>query len=180
MHFFATSADMMSVITSIENTWQLDYYEAGLFDSSTAVLHHSLLAISTLALPTPNSGVHCTRYLVLDSPSDLQIRTIPQKCGSPKYAIDQLVNPESLIIQLGGIHQDGMLIVSSIGTAHKSTFSTSLLSAYRRCFKKQFQVINGIFVGREAHMFLNTGWHLVFDVTQPREYDLQKQGPHNL
>lgn len=180
MRFFATAGDVQPIIQSIEESKSLAYYEAGLFDSQTQVLYSSLVATPTFDKPVAKAAVHCTRYMVLASPASLRIRTIPQKAGGCKYAVDQLINPESLIIQLGGVHQEGVLISSSIGATLPCRFTTSLTSAYRHRFNKNFRkMTTGIYIGSEAEHLSSQGWRLTDAVNQPQEYDIQKEAPRN-
>ncbi|UOQ78076.1 hypothetical protein MUN84_05550 [Hymenobacter sp. 5516J-16] len=179
MYFFATTNDIQPIIQAIEQDRNLDYYEAGLFDSQVPVLYNSLVSTPTFDQPAAKATVQCRRYIVLSSPSSLQIRTVPQRMGGFKYAVDQLANPESLAIQLGGIYQDGIIVSSSIGTALNSKFATNLIASYRRRFGKEFRkTASGIYIGSEAEKLLRQGWRLVGDANQPKEYDLQKEAAH--
>ena len=91
------------------------------------------------------------------------------------YAIDQMTNPQSVELNLGGIYLEkpNVLVAGWIATISGDSFSIDLFKAFSSSIKKEFVKKNDFFVGKEAKNKLQSGWRLVLDVRRSGEYDLK-------
>ncbi len=90
VQFFATRADLEEIITAVEAQRQLAYVRTGLFDEPTFEPVESLLPIPEIGTAQAGSAVQCPAYLVAARPFAPVVRSVPQRRGGTKYAIDQL------------------------------------------------------------------------------------------
>lgn len=57
-------------------------------------------------------------YLVVKKDILINIREVPQRTGEIKFAIDQMINPNSIELKLGGIYRekDTVIVAGRIAT----------------------------------------------------------------
>lgn len=91
------------------------------------------------------------------------------------YAIDQLLNPDSLIFCAGGTYGANILIRGDFGTTGLTSASKSLLNAARRSLARDFKRVRSAWVGAEAHQLLESGWRLTASAAGSPEYDLRPE-----
>ena len=113
------------------------------------------------------------RYLLLENEAKPNLRAIRRNDSSDWWAIDQLLNPGSVVLTIGGSFGDRVLIRSEISTTGLSSGSTSLLNAAKRAVAKDFSRVRAFWVGPEALGLLSRGWRLTTNVAAPPEYDLR-------
>ncbi|MCC3157422.1 hypothetical protein LJ737_09230 [Hymenobacter sp. 15J16-1T3B] len=176
MRFFATKHDLLPFIIDVESRLAVRYCATGLFDTSDVLYYSSLALVPELGIAEQVSA-QSPNYLVLASNSTIQTRAIPQRKGSVNYAIDQLINPDTITIRPGGIFRAEVLIEGTIGTASKSKYALSTYKFFRRTLTKHFKKLEfGCYIGSEAESFLKQGWRLVQSELQPKEYDQKAKG----
>jgi hypothetical protein len=88
------------------------------------------------------------------------------------YAIDQLANPDSIIIQPGGLYPPDVLLHGRVGTASSARFAAQLQRAFAFSLAELFQRIRAFYVGPEAQELWRRGYRLTPSVQSPHEYDL--------
>jgi len=171
--FFATADDLIPVFERVEAKHRLIYTLCGLHPTREQSSVSSGVAIPTLRSPAPfPNAISCPAYLVTAAGHPITIRDIPQKSGGIRYAIDQLVNSESIIIQPGGIYPPGVLLHGRVGSASSSDFSKQIYRAFTSAISKYFQSVQAFYVGPQAYELWQSGYRLTPAVQSPREYDL--------
>jgi hypothetical protein len=174
LSFFGVRADLEDLLRSIEANRPLQYVETGTFEdadiSSIALLNSADLGRSfTGAASTDRS------YLVTSSESPVEVRPVPQKSGDVRYAIDQMSNPQSIVLKPGGTYGDSCVIAGQVGTVSDHPESLDLQRLFEREIRKRFAKVKSYFVGREAADLLKKGWRLTANVKSPALYDLARQ-----
>ncbi|HLW65304.1 MAG TPA: hypothetical protein VKS79_08295 [Gemmataceae bacterium] len=175
-HFFATADDLIPVFERAEKKQPLVYTLAGLFDSTELIHANSGADLPSLHQPAPHEGaIGCPHYVVVPRELSVQIREVPQRAGGIKYAVDQLINPDSIIVSHGGLREPNALLSGNVGTCTGSKISVSLYRSFSYAIGKQFVRVRSFWVGPEAYRLFMNGWRLTTDVDRPREYDLAEE-----
>ena len=169
--FFAEQQDLQQLIAAVEATTLCQYYEAGSFETSSIPSYTSLLDIPTLGTVPFGAMTLATRILLLPAGTTLATRAVTQRTGSVRYLVDQLANPQSLVLTLGGAFQSGVLVASGIGTLAKDVVSMTLYGAWVKRIK-QLQRVSDTYVAPHAYRRLQAGWRLTTNANLPSEYDL--------
>jgi hypothetical protein len=102
-HFFATKDDLASALRRLEAERNLTYHRAGLLPSPEVETYTSLLQWPSLGVHPTGSHVTGVRFVVLPRNIELHVEEAPQVRGGVRYAVDQLLNPSSLILWPGGV-----------------------------------------------------------------------------
>lgn len=171
--FYATPADIRSILRVVESLETLQFIRAGLFDAPEIVALPSLAASADLGVAPGGDANHEKRYLVARSHCKVEVRSVPQRRGTPKYAIDQLLNPAAVILAPGGIYGDAAVIIGEVGTSSDDASSVELFQAFSNEIRRQFGKVQSCFVGIEANQLMNKGWRLTRSIKYPSEYDLR-------
>ncbi len=171
--FFATADDLIPVFERVEAKHRLVYTLCGLFPSEERSSVSSGAAIPTLRSPAPHpSAIACPQYLVTAVGQRIIFRDSPQKSGGVRYAVDQLANPDSIIVQPGGLYPPEVLLNGRVGSASSTPFAAQLHRAFTSAIGKLFKHVRAFYVGTQAYELWQRGYRLTAAVQSPREYDL--------
>lgn len=171
--FFATADDLLPVFERVESKHRLAYTLCGLFPIRKYQSFPSGAVLPSLrAQATHPNAIAGAQYLVTPVDQSVVIREVPQKSGGIRYAIDQLENPDSIAIQLGGIFPPDILLGGRVGTASSTAFAKQIHRAYSSAVAKFFLQIRAFYVGPQAQELWRTGHRLTQSAQSPREYDL--------
>jgi hypothetical protein len=165
IQFFATENDLSAVLDAIEAHWKLQYVECGLFDDADRPSYNTFRAIPKFAKCPPY-------FLLLLQDSACGIRSVPQRRGGVKYAVDQLANPASAVLKPGLQESQSVLIAGSFGTTHSDKTSSLLARAFITQMKTRFRRVKSYWIGEEALAKLAKGARLTINVNAAAEYDL--------
>ena len=174
MFFFATADDLKLIGEFIDKEAELKGVEAGLFDSNRIKEHLSIKEISDLGIAEYGNSILCKGYLITFKYTAIKIRTIKQNKGGVKFAVDQAINPDSIIFRGGGIYREDCVVGGEYGTISNSTNSIELCKVFSRAIRKYFKGIKGVYLGPEAEILLDKGWRLVQNIDSPLEYDFKR------
>lgn len=159
---FATSEDWNNVVSNVLSKHPLAFVKMGMFDVPKAE-----------GLGDGENFTPFASYLALESADKVIVRTVLQLNGDKKHAIDQLENPGSIILQVGGMDND-RLVAGQIGTVRTEQAAKDLYAVFLREIKKQFSKIKSYYVGPEAVRLLDAGRRLSPTSKSPPEYDLTR------
>ena len=174
VHIFATNADLVALIQKIESKRELQYLKAGLFDAPDLNGRPSLLNDASLGAALIGDNAQEIRYLVADRDVRIEVRPVPQHSGGTKYAIDQKVNPKTIVFRPGGVFNKMAVISGDAETISEDPKSLALFQLFSKEIKSQFDKIKSYYVGKAAAQLLGKGWRLTSSVTSPSLYDLTK------
>jgi hypothetical protein len=173
--FFATTADIASVLSALEVAEPLQYTRAGLFDTNRPQSCLSYVDIPQFGRTTHPNAVGNPMYLLSSPDIPIKVRNVPQNSGGILFAIDQLENPDSIVFRPGGWYGNDVILYGMVGTVSQSAESKRLyiLAAkiVRKCFTKQQE----FFVGPEARVAWNAGARLTIGASSPLEFDLKRE-----
>ncbi len=172
-YFFATAADLVPVFSRVEARWSLVYTPAGLWESRGVRAWSRGEELPSLRQPAPGrSTVQCPVYLVTPAEVAVQVREVTQVAGGKRYAVDQLVNPDSVTMCHGGSPAPGVLLAGRVGTCGGTATSEKLFQAFANALGKAFIKVKAFWVGPEARELLAAGCRLTQSADSPPEYDL--------
>ena len=172
--FFATRSDLLSLFERVEAKASLHYVRTGLFDNKSMKRIVSARYIEHLGIALVGDRNHVPSYLIINAKSRLDIREVPQRRGGVKYAVDQRKNPKSIALNPGGEFDGGAIIEGQVGTVSRDSDSLSLFTLVSKELKREFTIINGMYIGKEAIKAMDSGVRLTANVRSPPEYDLRR------
>lgn len=172
--FFATSADIIFVLSALETAEALQYTKAGLFDSSRPQNYLSYVDILDFGRTSHPNAVGNPAYLLSSQAAQIKVRGVSQQSGGVLFAIDQLENPDSIVLRPGGWYGNDVILCGMMGTVSQSTESKRLYVSAARVFRKHFTKQQEFLVGPEAREAWNAGVRLTIGASSPLEFDLKK------
>lgn len=169
--FFATRADLLTVLESVGSTAPLKYVQCVHVASAKLQEFRSPEDIPSLGVSTSDSAISSDSFLVCGRDQEVHKREI-QTPTALSYSVDQINNPDSVVLTPAGIRGDGYILHGRVSSASDSAMSKSLMKRFHAAFKAQFQKVNAFYVGREARLLQHAGRRLTISTQSPREFDL--------
>jgi len=170
--FFATKEDLLPVFAAVERSLGLQYVRTGLFASAQPEVIHCGDFLPQLGVAPGDSTNLCPRYLVTMAEMLIKVRRIPQRDGGVKFGIDQLENPDSIVLQTGGRFSSSVFLHGSIGTISSTNASRQTYKVFHSSIGKEFRRIKAFFVGVGCLALLETGVRLTAAAQSPKDFDL--------
>lgn len=172
--FFTQLGDIENIIRDFESAIEIQYYKTGLLDSKNIPTYDSLFNVPNVGFTLSGDWNKIDNYLITKKTTSLNVREVPQRMGETKFAVDQMNNPKSIEIKLGGIYKEkeNVLVAGRISTISEDSDSNELYKLFTTKLKKEFNKIGTFYVGRKAEEKLKMGWRLVTNEKSPKEYDL--------
>jgi hypothetical protein len=172
-HFFATADDLLPVFDLVDRKHRLAYTLTGLHESPELCTVTNGTDIPSLrdVMGAPNA-IACPSYLVTLEGATVQVREVPQQSGGIRYAVDQLINPDSITFSHGGFFSPEILLYGRVGTISDSEISKKLFRAFSSAIAKEFDRVKAFWVGPEANELLRQGCRLTMGAHSPKECDL--------
>ena len=174
LSFFATKADLESLLRTVESERQLQFVETGLFDSPKLEPMHSLVGAPKLGNLSTGDHNHGPCYLVACREISIEVRPVPQRRGGIKYAVDQQANPKTIAFRPSGAFGENCLIDGQAGTVSDDSSSLELFQLFSKELRRQFTKVSEFYVGKEAGELLDKGWRLTANAKSPTLYDLKR------
>jgi hypothetical protein len=190
-YFYATRDDLLAVTSRVESEVPIEYTRFGHTTLLPPECFSSAAQIPHLGTASHSSAVACEKFLVCYAETAIrpeQLKTLTKEdvnrsiitnkeslrpfVGVDRYAIDQLLNPDTICFAPGGIWKGGILLRGGIDTASQSEYSLALMKKFRTVIKMSFVKIAAFYVGPEALMLLKSGTRLTVSAQSPQEFDL--------
>lgn len=172
--FFMLLEDIEKIIQDFESLMEIQYYRTGLLDSKNIPAYNTLFEAPNIGVTLSGDWNRVDNYLITKKSTQLNIREVPQRTGEIKFAIDQMKNPKSIELKLGGIFEEkeNVIVGGRIATISEDSDSLELYKILSTKIKKEFKKIGAFYVGKSAEEKLKNGWRLVTNEKSPKEYDL--------
>jgi hypothetical protein len=172
-HFFATGDDLLPVFDLVDRKHRLAYTLTGLHESPELCTVTKGTDIPTLRdVMAAANAIACPSYLVTLEGATVHVREVAQQGGGRRYAVDQLINPDSITFSHGGFFSPDILLYGRVGTVSVSEVSKKLFRAFSSAIAKEFVRIEAFWVGPQANELLRNGCRLTMGAHSPKEYDL--------
>lgn len=170
---FAVPTDWPDVLGSIESDTSLVYVEAGLFDVPILRKHSSFIDIQGLGIALTGERNRERSFLVMKADVEIEVRSVPQRNGKMKYAVDQLRNPKAVVFQPAGLYEGRCIIAGQIGTVSSHADSVGLYRLFLRRISARFTKVKSFWVGKGAKELMAAEARLTSNVRSPESYDLR-------
>jgi len=86
--------------------------------------------------------------------------------------VDQLVNPDTVVLNPGGVWRGDILLYGRVATVSGSAESQRLMRRFRAAIRSGFRQVRAFWVGPEALRMLHSGKRLTIAEQSPRGFDL--------
>lgn len=173
MTFFATRSDIYPVLKSAESKLSVEYVECGLFVDDSVTRLPSLSGLQSLGVSNTGDPNTDATYMVVPSGAKVAIRTVPQRRGGVKFALDQLMNPGSVVLRLGGeVRGSRSILAGSLASVHTDAGARKVSSVFAEVLAGSFTKVKAFWLGEEAFARWKDGWRLCFKATETTEFDL--------
>jgi hypothetical protein len=172
MHFYATRNDIEPVLREVEAAGRLVYVRTGQFPTDAVSKITSALCIPTLGVADADDAVRCPTYLVAFDKSVICARRIVRNSGEVCFAVDQLMNPDTITFSYGGLRDPKLLLYGRVATASKSAQARKLMRLFETKIRKSFIKHGAYYVGDEARILNTQGFRLTLAAQTPQEFDL--------
>jgi hypothetical protein len=175
--FFGLKDDLLNVIKLIEEKIKLKYTLTGNFEWNRfqgIKSFDTIVDIPKLGIADSKQSTTSDSYLVNERGTPIEIRTI-DKSGIKRIMIDQLENPDTILLTPGGTWNENTILSGRISTVSETKISQELMKRFMNVIKKAFIKVNAYWVGPEALLLLNEGKRLACaSIDSPPEFDLKK------
>lgn len=155
--------------------------------------------IPNLGTATADSATACRAYLICSPRAKINVRqlsTITQSdvertsrsigrvviptdnrslqplVGVQRFAIDQLLNPNTAVLSPGGRWKEDIVLTGNFATASQTDAAQNLMRRFQASLRKICTRVRGSYVGPEAMSLLQSGARLTDAEQCPREFDL--------
>lgn len=114
-------------------------------------------------------------FLVCGEGSEISVKEIRMEDGSGlKYAADQAINPDCVLLRLGGTIDPDTLIATSVNTTGETPRAKDVFRLFKKAIADEATLIDGFYVLPGALKKLQAGWRLTTGVSHSRALDLKK------
>lgn len=172
-YFYGTKQDLVGWLVSVESELSLSYRPTGSHNVAEIPLFESVEHVPEFGQATTGDWSCEKKYLLLPNSSQFLVRIVNVPNGNPRYFVDQVNNPCSVILTPGGEFSDGCLLLGELATISKDRQSLALYKTMLRLLKTSFTEHRGVFVGSQASERAERGSRLTGRVAAPPENDFR-------
>jgi hypothetical protein len=173
--FFALQEDILSVLEIVETGGPIKYARmGGQFD--TLKTFNAGAEIPQLGRASSDSSISCESFLVAHRETPIQLRFLEKVNNRQRFAVDQLLNPDTIALTPGGLWDEETVLNGRAATVSESQRSEDLMKRFQAAIKKNFRKIKTFYVGPQAYTLLEQGKRLTISAQSPREFDLKMAG----
>ncbi len=173
--FFMLKDDQIELIKRVEEKIKIEYIEYGNFEINEKINKFSSgLEIPSIGISDGNQPAQCTKYVIYLSGNNIKHQEFIDNYGKKRICIDQLINNDTIVLQLGGMWNNEAIISGTIGSAYSTGTSKKLLNVFIKEIKKNLK-IKAFYVGNKAYQYFKNGGRLACcAIDSPKEYDLKE------
>jgi hypothetical protein len=169
---FAVRDDFLLVLDDLERRRTVKYVLAGSSGSDSIQQWTTGRQLPNLGKADGEQAALCSAFLITDFSVPVVTRRIDQLDHQTRFDVDQLVNPDSIVLTPAGEWRGEMLLAGAFGTAHKTPLSQSLMRLVSSSVKRHFTKTKGYWLGPQALHQLQAGKRLTIAEQSPPEFDL--------
>lgn len=175
VHLFAAGADLLPVLEAVEAKHAIKYVHMKPNSTGGVTEFPGAKDLPDLGRAAAPDAIRCESYLVTGRDLTVAPRRIVSNDGTVWYAIDQMINPDTVEMSPGGLWNDDVVISGRITTVSDTAYADVLMRAYRNAVRKHFVRVRAFWVGPKARALLDAGKRLTMAVQSPGEYDLTSE-----
>jgi hypothetical protein len=184
IHFFATKADILTAMDTLEGkaplTYTLAQHRLHPLYASVAPRYQSLSQFPDLGIAASGQTSRCERYIVA-SPSTVVLPLTRNVNGRSVTAYELGNCPDCVEFNAGGFWEQKVLINGLVQTWSDSKEAQRLMRVFMLAFRKTFDRRIGVYwIGPEAFEYLKSGGRLTLNVDADPSFDLTLPGASSL
>src|SRR4051812_29987819 len=107
LELFCTTGDFVTVLDSALEQSPVTFGVAGLFETSEVRILHDAAELSAFIAASDKTTLS---FLAVPAGDSINVQEVPQRKGSPRYAVDQIKNPKSVVLRPGRLLDEKMLV----------------------------------------------------------------------
>jgi len=173
--FFATTEDLQVVLAAVDRREsRVAYALMGQFEHEEVQVLADAKGLPDLGLADKPTGASCRSFLAFEAATPVRARPIDRTDGMRRYAVDQLVNPDTVTLTPAGAWRVRMLLQGRLATVSRTATAATLFKRFRAAFKGRCTPVRGVWVGADALGLLDSGYRLTIAEQAPRELDLTR------
>ncbi len=173
--FFATTQDLRQMLAVVEADGPLQYILTGSFERPSLQRHERGADIRKLGIASGDQQIACDAFLVSEMGKVIKVRSARQTTGGTRHLVDQLENPDTVVLLPAGSFGNGVMIEGRVATASDSVQAKELLERFGRAIKRSWAKSGAVYVGPEADLKRQSGARLTISAQSPPEFDLWRQ-----
>jgi hypothetical protein len=175
LELFCTQSDLLSLFDLVEASSALTYAQTGLWEVAVAKLYASGRDLPNLGISILGETSTEASYLVLEAGQTANVEAVPQRNGGVLYAVDQMLNPDTVVLKPGGIYRHECVIAGQLAAISTSSASQALFVRFSRAIRQTFSKHRSYWIGVEAHDLWKNGMRLTIGATVPSQFDLREE-----
>lgn len=165
---FATASDLEQIFVAFQKSLDVRFYKCG----RTAEFDGICDITRIPSFGENNCGKrNSNKWLIL--PNDV----IPErriKKSTNDFFIDQELNKESVVVDIGGVYKGNILFPTEISTIwYENAQAKVIYDILHKVCKKSAKNVNGYFIAEEAHLQKEKYRFCTINADSPAEYDLK-------
>ncbi len=160
---YATQLDLATIAKEVILVRPIEFAVMGLFDRP------ELIVLDDADYLKP-----FTSYLAFDKGLSIAVRSVPQRNGGIKFAVDPMENIHTMVLHIGGHNNHSRLIAGAISVATGSQVGEGIYSLFAKEIRRKFEKIRSYYVGPEALKLFDDGIRLTPTAKSPEAYDLAR------
>lgn len=174
IHFYAFRSDLLLLLDRLEAQQAVQYTLADTSDSPDLVTWSAAGSIAQLSVARGEQTSLCDSFLLTMPGTQVVVWPVKLNNGEVRYAVDQMLNSDSIVLAPGGEWKDEMLIAGSFATLSSLPNAQRLMKLLRGLMQKHFTKIKMYWVGPEALLRLRSGFRLTIAEQSSPEYNLRE------
>jgi hypothetical protein len=133
--FYAAEDDLVPVLRLIESAAALQYVRCGHYPTAEIAAVPTGLAIPNPGKADSHSSIACTSYLVSNHAAAIKARPILRNDGSEIFAIDQMLNHDTITLTPAGQWDENILLHGRIATISETAPGKVLMNLFRKAIR---------------------------------------------
>jgi hypothetical protein len=182
-YFFATAEDLRPGLARLDAAPGLRYVRCGLSKADHPEEFERGDALPSLGVATSGHVTGNPQFLVLLRSAAVEVRPVHFRSGGTEYAVDQLANPDSVVLQPGGRLADGPFVAGSVASICATKDARTLLKTVSTAITRGFTRVQSFWLGPEALKLFRGGAirFVTSSISASRNYDLRdpRESPPN-
>jgi hypothetical protein len=172
LQFFAVEDDLLQVLLDVGSIMPLQVVPRQAAGIASKDASMSSVELPPLGVATNESAVNSAAFRMAERSTIIRSRPVQLNSGEIHFLIDQLENPDTVVLRPGGVWDSAVVLYGSAGTASDSAASKGLMKALERGLRKHFKKVGPYWVGPKAFVMLREGKRLTIAAQSPRDFDL--------
>jgi len=171
--FFLGMADLQRLAEDMVDVGAIQFTLTGMFPHPGLKTVSRLATVDGLGTAATGRSILEPAFLVTRSGTPVNVRRVPQRDATIKYAVDQLENPDTVVLRLGGEFERRVVVAGELSTVSNTPVAAALFKSIHRVIVGRSRAVKGVRVGEAAAELWRAGYRLTDDCRSPQDFDLK-------